>query len=187
MNGRDATGSAISWLAHPVSLGGLLLLLLNDHFFKQLWPGFVTGKLSDLAGMLMFPPLLTTLLALALPRVQPKTLAVVALCMTGCGFSALKLDGYLAERASDLLTIVSGPSVLRADATDLLALPALGLAWLAFRQAARRTVPSRQARLVRTVILLPIALLGTTATSCSPQATPPLVAKDEAGVPAFHR
>jgi len=191
MTGRDAAGPALAWLAHPISVAGLVLLLVNDHVFKQHWPGVVSGKLSDFAGMLMFPPLLAALSALALPRVRAKTLAVVALCLTGCGFFLIKFSGYPAELASSALTAVSGPSLVRADRTDLIVLPALALAWLAFRRAERRPVATRHARLVRVVVLLPLALLGTTATSCGvDDRPPPIVGKGRDGLvwlksPAF--
>ncbi|MBI5515898.1 MAG: hypothetical protein HY909_19105 [Deltaproteobacteria bacterium] len=45
-------------LLHPVALAALALLLLNDHVLKQRFPGWWTGKLSDLAGMALFPLLL---------------------------------------------------------------------------------------------------------------------------------
>lgn len=170
----------LAWLAHPISLAALVLLLVNDHVLKQLWPGFVTGKLSDVAGMVMFPPLLAALVALTVPRTNPKTLAVVALCATGGGFSMIKLWGYPAQLASSALTVVSGPSLVRADPADLLALPALALAWLAFRRA--RPITDRTARLVRAVVLLPLALFGTTATSCGiDDAAPPVVGKGPDG------
>ncbi|RXK83715.1 hypothetical protein [Filimonas effusa] len=40
-------------LLHPLFLSCLLLLILNDHWWKQAFPGFITGKLSDFAGILM--------------------------------------------------------------------------------------------------------------------------------------
>jgi hypothetical protein len=39
-------------------LAAIVLLVLNDHVFKALWPGWITGKLSDVAGMVFFPLLL---------------------------------------------------------------------------------------------------------------------------------
>jgi hypothetical protein len=36
-------------------------LLLNDHALKQHWPGAVTGKLSDFAGLAFFPVFLQAL------------------------------------------------------------------------------------------------------------------------------
>lgn len=45
-------------LRHPVAIAALALWVLNDHLFKALWPGLVTGKLSDIAGMVVTPLLL---------------------------------------------------------------------------------------------------------------------------------
>jgi hypothetical protein len=50
-------------LLHPVPLAAIGLLLLNDHVLKARWPGWVTGKLSDAAGLVFFPLLLDALLA----------------------------------------------------------------------------------------------------------------------------
>jgi hypothetical protein len=42
-------------LLHPIALLALALLLANDHLLKARYPGFVTGKLSDLAGLIVAP------------------------------------------------------------------------------------------------------------------------------------
>ena len=41
----------LNWVFLPC----LLLLALNDHFLKGCYPGWLTGKLSDFAGLLIFP------------------------------------------------------------------------------------------------------------------------------------
>lgn len=43
--------NAFQVLTSPVYLLALAVLLLNDHVLKELAPGFVTGKLSDFAGL----------------------------------------------------------------------------------------------------------------------------------------
>ena len=50
-----------SALLHPLVLGAVALLLLNDHVFKARWPSWWTGKLSDVAGLVMFPLVLQAL------------------------------------------------------------------------------------------------------------------------------
>ncbi|MEU8076974.1 hypothetical protein AB0B31_16175 [Catellatospora citrea] len=163
---RDALRRALGWLGHPVSVGGLLLLLVNDHVLKAWQPGPVTGKLSDAAGMLMFPPLLAVLVALVAPRVPVRVLAPAALAVTAVGFAFAKATADGASLAAQAWSAVSGPSVLRADPTDLLALPALGVCWWAWRRSLRRPAPGRGiARLVRGAVLVPVALLATVATS----------------------
>ena len=42
-------------LLHPVVLAALSLWFLNDHFFKDAWPGLVTSKLSDATGLIVCP------------------------------------------------------------------------------------------------------------------------------------
>ena len=55
---------AASALMHPVTLGALGVLLINDLLFKALWPGaWIPGKLSDLAWMIFAPPVLAFLLS----------------------------------------------------------------------------------------------------------------------------
>ncbi|MEV4416745.1 hypothetical protein [Catellatospora sp. NPDC049609] len=165
---RDALRRALGWLAHPVSVAGLVLLLVNDHLLKAWQPGWVTGKLSDVAGMLMFPPLLAVVIALVAPRVPGRGLALGALAATGAGFALVKTSAYGAQLASQAWSVVNGPSVVRADLTDLLALPALGLGWWAWRRTGSRPAPGRAvARLVRGAVLVPVALLATAATSAA--------------------
>ena len=49
---------------HPVTLGALGVLLINDLLFKALWPGaWIPGKLSDLAWVMFAPPVLAFLLS----------------------------------------------------------------------------------------------------------------------------
>lgn len=48
-------------LLHPLPLGAMLVMALNDHWWKQAHPGFLTGKLSDVAGMIFFPLFLQAL------------------------------------------------------------------------------------------------------------------------------
>lgn len=50
----------LNWVFLPC----LLVLALNDHFLKYGYPGWLTGKLSDFAGLLIFPLFLAYLLSL---------------------------------------------------------------------------------------------------------------------------
>ncbi len=40
---------------HPAALISLAVLVVNDRWLKAAWPGFVTGKLSDCAGLVLLP------------------------------------------------------------------------------------------------------------------------------------
>src|SRR5690242_20127817 len=57
---------ASSWagaLLHPLPLAAVAVLAINDHLLKGagVLPGWLTGKLSDIAGLFFFPLLLTAL------------------------------------------------------------------------------------------------------------------------------
>ncbi|WP_433382538.1 hypothetical protein [Streptosporangium sp. CA-115845] len=162
----------LAWFGHPATVAATFVLLVNDHLLKALWPGPVTGKLSDVAGLLVAPPVLALafLPALALTRAGPfssvlaRLAAPVAIVATGVGFTLVKTTEAGAELASRAWTLVAGPSRVLADPTDLVALPALGVAWLVWRgcrsdQAVRRA---------RALVVIPFALIGVTATSAVP-------------------
>ncbi len=40
---------------HPVFICSLLLLIVNDHYLKAAYHNIITGKLSDIAGLFIFP------------------------------------------------------------------------------------------------------------------------------------
>ena len=150
-------------LAHPGSVLALVLLVVNDHVLKQAWPGWVTGKLSDVAGLVVFP----LLLAVPLAALRVRRSLGVAILLTAVGFGAVK--------ASDLGAAVAGavwslglPTTMRTDPTDLVALPALGLAWWIGRSVRRQPPPGwrRTVAVATGMALLPVAVLATAATNC---------------------
>ncbi|MDP2306962.1 MAG: hypothetical protein Q8P18_13135 [Pseudomonadota bacterium] len=139
-------------LTHPLALGAMLVLAANDHWGKAAWPGVVTGKLSDVAGLVFFPLLLQALWELGGGAVRRRVL-VVCCVVTALGFVAVKIwppahalyeHGlgllqwpYWAARAA--LTGASTPPwtpvSLAADPTDLIAIPAvLGALWAGRRR-----------------------------------------------------
>lgn len=84
---------------HPAFLGGLVVLIVNDHVLKERAPGLVTGKLSDLAGLAMFPMLLVALVEAVrwvgdrhAWRATPATFATAS-AATVAGFVAIKTIG----------------------------------------------------------------------------------------------
>ena len=60
----DTRGLHGRWLGHPATVIALLVLVVNDHVLKAAYPGWVTGKLSDAAGLVLAPPLLAAVLGL---------------------------------------------------------------------------------------------------------------------------
>jgi hypothetical protein len=130
-------------LLHPAAIAAVALLVVNDHLLKAAWPGPLTGKLSDLAGLAFFPLLLVALWELALRRQRSTTVLAGAVVATGATFASVQLWEPAAEvyrwglgimqwPAQAGFSIISGASVggprpvmLVMDPADLLALPAL--------------------------------------------------------------
>jgi len=119
-------------LLHPIWLIALVTLVLNDHFLKEahLLPGWVTGKLSDFAGLIVAPMLLVTVL-----RVRSRGAIVLAHIAVGTVFSAIQLFPGAADLWTDSLALLGQPFYVWPDPTDLLALPML---FISFRYLGER-------------------------------------------------
>ncbi|MGN6523549.1 MAG: hypothetical protein ACTHMZ_10190, partial [Actinomycetes bacterium] len=154
--------NALRWLGAPPTLLALAVLALNDHWVKQAAPGVVTGKLSDVAGLVLAPALLAVALALLrVPRSTP-----VALVATAVGFTVVKTTVRGVEAANALWSAVGWPTQMLRDPTDLIALPALLLAaWVATIQRRRTSGARRNVALALGSLALPFAVVATAATS----------------------
>ncbi len=113
-------------LLHPLWWLSLVLLTLNDHYLKfaGLLPTWLTGKLSDFAGLLVAPLLLVALLGLRSTAARLGAFALVAAL-----FSALQLSPALANGLTQAAGHWGLHLAIWPDPTDLIALPILGLAW----------------------------------------------------------
>jgi hypothetical protein len=128
-------------LTDPRFLTSVLLLIVNDAALKQLWPGWITGKLSDVTGLFAWTFFCSVLL--------PARITAWVAVATGAGFL------YWKSAAADPLiawwnTAVPVQVGRVTDVTDLLALAALPLAVI----AARRAHPVRSSRLLRASVAL---------------------------------
>ena len=122
---------------------GLTVLLLNDSWLKAAYPGFVTGKLSDVSGIAVVALIVLTLL----PR-HWKWVYVGMSVMFAWWKSPLSqpfIDGL-----NTLLPVVMGRTV---DYTDLLALAVLPLC----RKVTSRSTPNKvPLPHIRRLVLAPI-------------------------------
>lgn len=130
-------------LLHPAWLASLFVLALNDHLLKGsgLLSPVLTGKLSDVAGLLVAPLLLAALL-----RVQRLGPWVACHLAVGAVFSAIQLSAPLAAGWSALMGMVGFPWVITRDPSDLLALPALALSGWGFLPVMRRAAAANARR-----------------------------------------
>ena len=140
-------------LTHPVTLGAVGILLLNDLLLKGLWPNpWTTGKLSDLAWVVFAAPLLAYLLSLATPGTQWARRTVWAAAYLGLPllYAAFNTFAPLHDAILRGLTLLSGGAGSSPlDATDSLVIP-LGLAvalWVWRRGQSRLTISRQQVAL----------------------------------------
>jgi hypothetical protein len=105
-------------LLHPLFLAALVTLLLNDWVFKSAWPGLLTGKLSDFAGLIVAPVFICAVLGLRSRR-------GVWVVHGGVGLVFAFLQLVPVEVWHPFVAGVVPRPRLWADPTDLIALAAL--------------------------------------------------------------
>lgn len=151
--------AAAAYLVHPIVLAALVVWIVNDHYGKAAVPGFWTGKLSDVASLIVFP--LLPLAALDLWRhardLPPPGTGIVWVLVVATGMVMVTINLFepaafayrfgLGLAQWPLRVIGAGgtlpelrPVHLTMDASDLLALPAL-LVPLSLGRAAARAEP----------------------------------------------
>jgi hypothetical protein len=152
---RSLTAGELAW--HPVAMTALAVLVVNDRWLKSAWPGFVTGKLSDCAGLVLLPIVLLSVTEV-LRRIcrRPMTWRYdpcvwVALSVTGFVFVKVTPAGNDAYAwaigairwVPQALLHGSGlpiqPVLVSRDQTDLLALAVLAFPVLLIRNRTRAT------------------------------------------------
>jgi hypothetical protein len=126
---------ALACLSHPLAIGALLLLAVNDHLLRHFWPSWLTGKLGDFAWLFFFPFITAAVLAWLLPaRFHPRShwAGGLAFSLVGTGFFLVKtLPGFREDSLRILESVFRFPIALSGDATDLVALLSLvPAAWL---------------------------------------------------------
>jgi hypothetical protein len=139
-----AGGLPIGEAMHPVALLGLVVMVVNDWILKpRLGPSAVTGKLSDLGGLIAAPVVLTAAIGLVLllfrakdPYLTHRRL-VIACLATGAVFAAIKLSETAASWFIAVISVVR-PATVYLDRTDLLTLPVLAIAYWIGRDELRR-------------------------------------------------
>lgn len=142
--GRDdlsRAGLPVNEVLSPLPLAALAVLVLNDWWLKPSIGasyGWLTGKLSDVAGLLLAPLVLTATVDLLLygayrsgahldPSLRRWKLAA-ACGTTGAVFVAVKLSSGAATWVAEVWSHAWPGAAIVADPTDLAALPALLLA-----------------------------------------------------------
>lgn len=155
-------------MLHPVVLASIAVLAVNDHVLKQAFPGLVTGKLSDLAGLAFFPILLVAIGELVWAvtdrwRGPTERALVMAAAAVAAGFVAVKTTaagallfgwslGVAQWPVAALGAVLAGslpsapaPAHVVVDPTDLVALPAVLVGLAVGTRRARAASPNARA------------------------------------------
>jgi hypothetical protein len=133
-------------LVRPPAVLALVTLILNDHVLKRSWPGLLTGKLSDIAGLVFLPLLIISIYELARAaarrpwRVGDRGVVVVA-ATVAIGFAAIKLSTAVGSTYGDLLGWLRWPLmghwshvVISDDPTDVVCTPGVIITWIESRR-----------------------------------------------------
>jgi hypothetical protein len=124
-------------LTRPLVLGAIVLLALNDWVFKDLFPGPLTGKLSDVAGLFAFPLVVWggwDWIQARLRAGRERSESLTPLLVSGLGiavfFTLLKSSAATRSLYLAPYELVGVQAAVAPDLSDLLCLPVIGCAWL---------------------------------------------------------
>jgi len=161
--------AALSCLCHPWSLLALAVLAFNDHWWKGVGPGALTGKLSDLAGLFYFPFLVVAAVAWLARERRHHRLVIGKFVFVGVGawFATAKTIPVIHSFTVDVATFFVGDVQVVRDPSDALAVVMLIPAWLLYRRIAES--PERSLSRIVKVPAVCAAVVLTTATSKPPE------------------
>jgi hypothetical protein len=157
--GEDSTarsGLPIHELLAPLPLVALVVLALNDRVLKgSAAPPWLTGKLSDFAGVFVFPLVVTATADLVLaglarlgapwdPTLRRWKLGA-AIGATAVVFAAMKLSPVVGGWVERAWAALVGGSVIHPDPTDAIAVIVAPLTWWSGRRALARGAYGRLA------------------------------------------
>jgi len=132
-----------------IFISGVLLLFLNDHYLKWEFSNWITGKISDFAGLLIFPMFLRFLFPL---------LSRIAVLLTGVLFILWKLP--VSDPIIALYNRIAVIPITRTiDYSDLIALSILPLADYFTERIDRYKAGSIASTFLTWIVAIPAALV----------------------------
>jgi hypothetical protein len=123
----------------------VVVLVVNDWVLKPRFHDWVTGKLSDVAGLVFAPLVLSAMIGLALRLFGRRgylthVRLIVCCAATAAGFAAVKLVPPAREA---LAALIGHHAEFYPDWTDLLTLPAVAVSYWLGRDELARLPPGR--------------------------------------------
>ncbi len=161
-------------ISHPLSLAAIFLLLLNDHILKSAFPSVLTGKLSDFAGLFIFPFLLIVLLGIPFTylRIPSRWTAYTGFFITLAWFTAIKTIPWANAMSAGFAGWLLGfPVRLALDPTDLIGLLSLIPAWELWSHLERKNYSQPP----RKTVYLAIGLAAMACIATSPARVVPVI------------
>ena len=134
---NDIVQNSLRCLQHPATWLSIALLLVNDHILKVVCPSWITGKLSDFAGLFFFPFIVAAGLSFLLSKYKVPSIRVgqIAFGFVGIWFILLKTFPLVNFLTTGLTSRLLGfPTKFVMDPTDLVALFAMFPAWIIWQQ-----------------------------------------------------
>ncbi|TGM81715.1 hypothetical protein EHR01_02665 [Leptospira mtsangambouensis] len=110
-----------------------LLWIANDSIFKVLFPGWITGKISDVIGLTFTPLILTGIFSLLTKKINPTILFWFSVLLTNLIFIWINLAQESNNQFYSL--IGSNESLNLADKSDLFLLPIVILSLYIFNRS----------------------------------------------------
>ena len=135
--------NSLCCLQHPATLLSIALLLLNDHVLKVVSPSWLTGKLSDFAGLFFFPFIVAVVLSILLAGLNLKrdTIGKLSFGIVAAGFVLVKTTPSVNQASSLLVSnLIGHPVRLLLDVSDTLALIVLYPGWNLWKLVSARKI-----------------------------------------------
>ena len=124
--------NSLRCIQHPATLLSIALLLLNDHILKITNPSWLTGKLSDFAGLFFFPFMVAALLSVFLSKFNftSRQLGQIAFWFVATWFILLKTTPLINSLTAQFSSLFLGsPIHFILDWTDIIGLAVMFPAW----------------------------------------------------------
>jgi len=129
--------NSLRCLQNPVTWLSIVLLLINDHILKNVSPSWLTGKLSDFAGIFFFPFIIAAGLSVFLAKFNLTTrhIGQLAFGVIATWFILLKTFQPVNHLAAHIASYFIGfPTKFSRDPSDLISLFMLIPAWIMWKQ-----------------------------------------------------
>lgn len=125
--------NSLRCLQNPITWLSIALLLINDHVLKIISPSWLTGKLSDFAGIFFFPFIIAAGLSIILVKFNLSThqIGQIAFGFVAIWFVLLKTFQPVNRLTAHIATNFIGfPTKFSLDPIDLISLLMLFPAWI---------------------------------------------------------